>query len=101
MTDTSITCPRCRRTSYHPSDVAERYCGACGMWHVDMAETSLLPESTDLELAAVSLRHRARGMRADVIAGEPADERASRMSTASSLDLVADWLRRAAARGAR
>jgi hypothetical protein len=25
-----ITCPKCRRTSYHPKDIAERYCGACG-----------------------------------------------------------------------
>jgi hypothetical protein len=26
----SITCPKCRHTSYHPKDIAERYCGACG-----------------------------------------------------------------------
>jgi hypothetical protein len=25
-----ITCPKCRRASYHPQDIAERYCGACG-----------------------------------------------------------------------
>ena len=25
----SITCPRCRRTSYHPEDAAHGYCGAC------------------------------------------------------------------------
>lgn len=31
MTDTptSITCPRCRRTSYNPNDVLYRYCGNC------------------------------------------------------------------------
>lgn len=23
------TCPHCERTSYHPRDLAERYCGAC------------------------------------------------------------------------
>lgn len=28
----SFTCPRCRRTSYHPTDVAEGYCGACHDW---------------------------------------------------------------------
>jgi hypothetical protein len=26
----SITCTKCRRTSYHPKDIAKRYCGACG-----------------------------------------------------------------------
>lgn len=25
----SITCPRCRRTSWHPEDVRQGYCGAC------------------------------------------------------------------------
>jgi uncharacterized Zn finger protein (UPF0148 family) len=24
-----FTCPRCRLTSYHPTDLAEGYCGAC------------------------------------------------------------------------
>jgi ribosomal protein L37E len=32
----SITCPRCGRTSYHPVDVQERYCGACRAWHADL-----------------------------------------------------------------
>ena len=25
----SITCPRCKRTSYNPNDVREGYCGNC------------------------------------------------------------------------
>jgi hypothetical protein len=25
----SYTCPRCGRVSYHPRDIAEKYCGAC------------------------------------------------------------------------
>jgi hypothetical protein len=25
----SITCPRCRRTSYHPGDIVNFYCGYC------------------------------------------------------------------------
>jgi hypothetical protein len=29
MSQPSFTCPRCRRTSYHPLDVAARYCGHC------------------------------------------------------------------------
>ena len=28
----SFTCPRCGRTSHHPDDVRERYCGACHDW---------------------------------------------------------------------
>lgn len=27
-----ITCPRCHRTSYHPQDIKEGYCGACHDW---------------------------------------------------------------------
>lgn len=33
----SITCPACGRTSYHPMDVQERYCGACHAFHTDLA----------------------------------------------------------------
>jgi hypothetical protein len=29
----SITCPICKRTSYHPDDVANKYCGACSCFH--------------------------------------------------------------------
>lgn len=29
---TAVTCPRCRRTSHHPRDVHEGYCGACHDW---------------------------------------------------------------------
>jgi hypothetical protein len=32
MTGLSITCPRCGRTSQHPDDVREGYCGACHDW---------------------------------------------------------------------
>ena len=28
----SITCSRCGRTSYNPSDIAAGYCGACHAW---------------------------------------------------------------------
>jgi ribosomal protein L37E len=28
----SITCPRCGLTSYHPHDVAQRYCPNCHWW---------------------------------------------------------------------
>lgn len=26
----SITCPKCGRTSYHPEDIRQRFCGVCG-----------------------------------------------------------------------
>lgn len=32
----TITCPRCGRTSAHPKDISERYCGNCHMFHADM-----------------------------------------------------------------
>lgn len=35
MATTSITCPRCGRTSYHPEDVKQGYCGACHWWTSD------------------------------------------------------------------
>lgn len=28
----SVTCPRCGRTSYHPDDIADGYCGDCHDW---------------------------------------------------------------------
>ncbi len=28
----SFTCPLCSRTSYHPRDVEEGYCGSCHAW---------------------------------------------------------------------
>ena len=28
----SFTCPKCGRTSHHPDDVREGYCGACHDW---------------------------------------------------------------------
>jgi hypothetical protein len=31
----SITCPRCGARSFHPTDRAERYCGACHRFHQD------------------------------------------------------------------
>jgi ribosomal protein S27AE len=31
-TTTSITCPRCGMTSFHPKDVEQGYCGRCDDW---------------------------------------------------------------------
>ncbi|WP_155885105.1 hypothetical protein [Actinomadura flavalba] len=33
----SFMCPRCCRDSYHPDDVANRYCGACHTFNADRA----------------------------------------------------------------
>jgi hypothetical protein len=35
MTDANFTCPRCGRTSHHPKDAEEGYCGACHDWTRD------------------------------------------------------------------
>lgn len=32
----SITCKRCNRTSYHPKDVENHYCGYCNVFHDDI-----------------------------------------------------------------
>lgn len=35
MTQPSITCPECGRTSYHPKDIEHGYCSACDWWTSD------------------------------------------------------------------
>jgi hypothetical protein len=35
----SITCPKCGMTSYHPKDIEEQYCGNCHQWHAEMTGT--------------------------------------------------------------
>jgi hypothetical protein len=39
MSDTDplprITCPDCLRTSYHPMDISQGYCGYCHWWTSD------------------------------------------------------------------
>lgn len=32
----SITCLRCQRTSHHPQDVKQHYCGFCHVFHDDL-----------------------------------------------------------------
>ena len=31
----AIRCHKCRRVSFHPKDIYERYCGACHVFHED------------------------------------------------------------------
>lgn len=33
----TITCKGCHRTSFHPQDVVQRYCGHCHVFHRDQA----------------------------------------------------------------
>lgn len=37
----SITCPVCQRTSWHPEDVKQGYCGACHWWTSNEAMAGL------------------------------------------------------------
>jgi len=32
----SITCQRCKRTSYNRDDIEKHYCGCCHVWHDDI-----------------------------------------------------------------
>lgn len=32
LAEPGFTCPRCGRTSHHPRDIAQGYCGACHAW---------------------------------------------------------------------
>jgi hypothetical protein len=48
----SFTCPRCGRTSHHPTDEAEGYCGACHDWTRVAAEVERLRQLTVEELTA-------------------------------------------------
>jgi hypothetical protein len=36
MADDSITCPVCKRVSHNLTDVQNRYCGACHVFHNEM-----------------------------------------------------------------
>jgi hypothetical protein len=38
----SFTCPDCGRTSHHPMDVTNRYCGACHRFHPLSARDELV-----------------------------------------------------------
>lgn len=54
------TCPQCRLTSHHPTDIAEGYCGRCHDWTVPPAPTSPaeLPHTLGLtDLVAIYHRH--------------------------------------------
>ena len=46
-TASSFTCPRCNRTSHHPSDVAHQYCGACHRYFHEDILNAPLPLSAD------------------------------------------------------
>jgi len=47
MSAPPFTCPRCGRVSYHPEDVRQRYCGACHVWHVDVADAPAVQDAVD------------------------------------------------------
>jgi hypothetical protein len=37
LAEASITCNFCKRTSYHPQDIENLFCGACKIFHQDKA----------------------------------------------------------------
>jgi ribosomal protein L37E len=54
----SITCPQCGRTSYHPEDVRQKYCGACHQFHETMAMLRVADEKCRLARGHISQRLR-------------------------------------------
>lgn len=54
--DDSITCKRCGRTSHHPEDVANRYCGHCHVFLDDNA-TYIGPDAQQCA-GVMSILHR-------------------------------------------
>lgn len=47
-TTTGFDCPRCRRVSQHPIDIAAGYCGACHDWTGDEPLLRIISESGGL-----------------------------------------------------
>jgi hypothetical protein len=55
LTDNSITCHTCGRTSANPNDIRERYCGHCHVFHDDAAGAEpLVTEALTRELRALA-----------------------------------------------
>lgn len=59
----AITCHRCTMTSYHPMDVAHRYCATCKLFHQEVtmseeiaAADSLLRTNADLRAEIARLQ---------------------------------------------
>lgn len=63
MTQPSITCPTCGRTSYSPGDIEHKYCGACKRFHVDMFHRTIVHVASinPLKLHAITLRDDGHG----------------------------------------
>ena len=40
----SITCPKCGKTSWHPKDILEGYCGNCHEFHDNMNAGQLITQ---------------------------------------------------------
>jgi hypothetical protein len=44
-----IQCLRCRMISYHPKDIAEKYCGFCHRFHEDLPRGTSQTSVSDIE----------------------------------------------------
>ena len=47
MKQSSITCPQCGRTSYHPQDIRHMYCGNCHQFHDTMKGPDTMSNEND------------------------------------------------------
>jgi len=65
----SITCPLCGMTSYHPKDVEHRYCGNCYQFH-DMLTGKVDTSDLLIEMARIGPDLRAKGFNQREIMGE-------------------------------
>ncbi len=45
--ETGIKCLYCLMTSWNPTDVAQRYCGYCQLFHDDLPETQARAEGAN------------------------------------------------------
>lgn len=49
-----ITCPFCKATSYHPEDIAQRYCGRCHVFTGDVVRMARRDRELAVEFLAMS-----------------------------------------------
>lgn len=69
----SITCPKCLRTSHHPMDIREGYCGACHDWTSHPAK-----EITGMSTTKITVRAEGQHMTLDELSS--AVQRAHRLN---------------------
>lgn len=56
MSEQSITCPRCGKTSYSPSDIKARYCAVCHLFHDQLRACDVVQNSENGSWSVVCRR---------------------------------------------